>query len=436
MHLNPFRRERPAPVDRIAPTFRDANPENPSTPLSEPASWLIDAMAGGVSQAGQRVGQQTAMRNATVFRCVALKAGVIAALPLDVYKATPTGRERLVNHRLAPLLASQPNDLMSAFNWKELIIANLMLAGNHYSVIEYDQAARVIGLLPVMPQQMRPYRMNGRNWYDVTLLDGTSETYDQADVIHVPGVGFDGVRGISPIEWAGRQPIGTAMAMEEFVGRMHANSMRPSGWMELPKGIKPEGVNRLRAELQDLYAGVGATGKTLLVDAGNKWNPMQMTLLDAQTLEGRHYQVADICRLFGVPSHLVGEAGGATQWGSGIEQLTIGFQKYNVDPDLTRIESELNRKLFTYPIYCEFNRDALNAMDSKAQSELFASAIQNAGMTPNEIRRKRNLPDQPGGDELFIQGATVPLSMAGKVTPAPAPPKDPAAPAPNSEPTK
>jgi phage portal protein BeeE len=109
---------------------------------------------------------------------------------------------------------------MSAFIWKELIVSNLMLAGDHFSVIEYDNAARVVGLLPVVPQQTEVRRVNGRNRYVFRFTDGAEEL-DQEDVVHVPGIGFDGVRGISPIQWAGRQPIGTAFALEEFVGRMH-----------------------------------------------------------------------------------------------------------------------------------------------------------------------------------------------------------------------
>ena len=124
--------------------------------------------------------------------------------------------------------------------------------------------------------------------------------------------------------------------------------------------------------------------------------------------------MADIARLFGVPPHMIGETDKTSSWGSGVEQQTIGFQIYNLEPELSRIEGELNRKLFTAPYYCEFNREALAAMDAKTLMELYASAVNNAGMTPNEIRRKRNLPDLPGGDDLYIQGATVPLRLAGQ----------------------
>lgn len=409
--------------ERIDPTIRAASLENPSTTISNPAAWLYEAFGASASFAGTSVSETSAMRNSAVFRCVALKSGVIASLPLQVFKRTPKGREAANDHRMAPLLQGEPNDLMSAFIWKEFIVCNLMLAGNHISVLEYDGAARVVGLLPVVPQQTEITRVKGRNRYVIRFSDG-QEVLDQDDVVHVPGIGFDGVKGISPIQWAGRQPIGTAFALEEFVGRMHANSARPSGVLEVPKGITDEGLRVLRAEFAAMSQGLRNSGTVIPVDAGSKFTPMQLSLADAQTLESRRFQVADIARLFGVPPHMIGETDKTSSWGTGVEQQTIGFQIYNLEPELSRIEGELNRKLFTAPYYCEFNREALAAMDAKTLAELYASAVNNAGMTPNEIRRKRNLPDLPGGDELYMQGATVPLRLAGQ-NKATEPPKTP-----------
>lgn len=409
--------------DRIPPTFA-SSPENPSTNLSNPAPWLYDALGGGSTFAGPSVSETSAMRSTAVYRSVALKAGVIASLPLKVYKRTSKGREEAVNHRLYPLLASDPNDLMSGFIWKELIVCTLMLKGNHYSAIERDNAARVVGLLPILGRT-KPERVDGRNRYTTTFADGSQEALDQDDVIHVPGLGFDGIQGISPIQWAGRQPIGISLALEEFVGRVHSNGARPSGVLTLPPKISKEGIARLRAELDQLHSGSANAGRVLLADHESTWNQMQLSLEDAQTLESRRFQVADIARLFGVPPHMIGETDKTSSWGTGVEQQTIGFQVYNIEPELSRIEGELNRKLFTWPFYCEFNREALSAMDSKAQTELYSRSIQNATMTPNEVRRRRNLPDMEGGDQLYIQSATVPLAMAGKTTKAAPPAPEP-----------
>lgn len=399
--------------ERITPTLRAASLENPSTSISNPAAWLGEALGGALSFAGTGVSETSAMRCGAVFRCVSLKAGVIASLPLQVFERTKSGRASAFDHPLASFLQDEPNDLMSAFIWKEFIVSNLMLAGNHLSVLEYNNAARVIGILPVPWQQVEVERVKGRNRYTLRFPDGV-EVLDQSDVVHVPGIGFDGIKGISPIQWAGRQPIGTAFALEEFVGRFHANSARPSGFMEVPKGISDNALSLLRAEFAAMAQGLRNSGTVVPVDAGSKFTPMQLSLADAQTLESRRFQVADIARLFGVPPHMIGETDKTSSWGSGVEQQTIGFQIYNLEPELSRIEGELNRKLFKAPYYCEFNREALAAMDAKTLMELYASAVNNAGMTPNEVRRKRNLPDVPGGDDLFIQSGAMPLRLAGQ----------------------
>lgn len=407
-------------VEKIEPRFFDSSPENPSTSLANPDEWLTALFGGGPTYAGPSVSETSAMRFSAVFACVSLKAGLIGNLPLMVYERTKDGRRLADDNRLYPLLHDDPNDLMTGFVWKELIGCDVLLTGNHYSVIEYDGAARVTGLLPLMPRQTTVERIKGRNRYTFQFADGR-EVLDQEDVIHVAGIGFDGIRGLSPIAWAGRQPIGIALAMEEAVGRLHSNSIRPSGVVTFPPGIKEEAAKRMKARIEQFYSGVQNYAKTLYIDASAKWEQMQLSPEDAQTLESRRFQVSDICRIFGVPPHMIGETDKTTSWGTGIEQQTIGFLKFSLDKDLSRIEGELNRKLFRAPFYCEFNRDALNAMDAKTQAEVFASDLQNARRTPNEIRSKLNLKHVEGGDQLFVQSATVPISGAGQTPAAPAP---------------
>jgi HK97 family phage portal protein len=416
-------------VRRDPASIQAASPENPSTNLANPDSWLLDAMGGGDTWAGVRVSEQSAMRSATVFRCVTLKSGVIAGLPLQVFQHTAGGRKLARDHRLYPLFQIEPNPVMSAFMWKEMIVADLMLTGNHYSRIERDNANRVVGLAPIQPQHVTPARVGRRNVYHVATRAGI-ETYDQSDIVHVPGCGFDGIRGISPIQWAGRQAIGLSLATMEFMGRTFSNGAHFTGIVTVPKGTGEEQFKRFKAQFGQRNIGLANAGGVFFGDDGTKFERLQMSLHDAQTLEAMKAGVVEIARMFGVPLHLIAETEKSTSWGTGIEQMTLGFQKFGLDPDLSRIEAELNRKLFKgTDFYCEFNRDALNAMDAKAQSELYAGAIQNAIMTPNEVRRLKNLPDDPAGDKLLIQGATVPLADAGE-QPTSQPPERPAPPDP------
>jgi HK97 family phage portal protein len=212
--------------------------------------------------------------------------------------------------------------------------------------------------------------------------------------------------------------------------------MRPSAVYTLPKGINSDGQKRMIAEIESRHTGLANAGKPLFMDFGSDVKPGMMTPEDAQTIEQRRFQISDICRAFGVPPHMIGETDKTTSWGTGIEQQTLGFLKFNLDRDLCRIEGELNRKLFTgTPFYAEYDREALNALDAMTTAQLYSIGVQNARYTPNEVRRKSNLPDMPGGNQLFIQGATIPITSAGK-TPAPANDPEPVKPEPDPEETK
>jgi len=427
-----FKSATPEPPAGASSIF-DASLENPSIPLNAPGEWLSEILNGSeASYAGPLVSERTAMCCSTVYRCVAIKAGAIASLPLQVYQNTPTGRKIRPNHPLSPLLQYGPGGLyssLSAFVWKELIGVNLMLAGNHYAVIERNDAGVVTALKPVEPRCVNVLKVDDKNVYEVRTPEGEPKRYPGSQIVHIPGLGFDGRVGLSPIQWAARQGIGLDLALAQFVGYMHRNSARQSGYLEVPKGISKEAFRRLREQFEGLYNGLAATGKTLFVDAGSKWSPMQMSLQDVQTLESRKFQVEDIARVFGVPVHMVGATDKVSSWGTGVEQMTIGFKVFGLGPELTRIEGELNRKLFSPSelsrgLFCEFDRSGLSAMDAKTQAELYASGIQNAQFTPNEVRRMRNLPDDPdpAANRLHIQSATVPL---GSVNPSKSQPANP-----------
>jgi HK97 family phage portal protein len=235
-------------------------------------------------------------------------------------------------------------------------------------------------------------------------------------MIHVPGFGFDGVKGISPIAAVGKQAIGLGLALEEFQGRFTQASARGSGVVEVDKALSPDGLQNLRTAFERLYSGVDKSGKTVFLDKGMTWKSMQIDPSDAQTLETRRYQVSDIARVFGVPLHLLGETEKATSWGSGIEQQTIAFVEYVIRPWLVSIEQEFNRKLFRLPYYCEFELAGLLRGDSKARADYYSKGINNAFLTPNEARRAENKPPVEGGDRLFLNSAALPIDTVDERT--------------------
>lgn len=392
--------------------IRAASPENPATPLSNPDRWLLNSF-GGSSSAGIVVNERTALQSSAVFSCVQLNAGMVASLPLKIYEDHTGGRRVAKSHPLYFVLHDEPNSYMTSYAWRELVMVNCQLNGNHYSVIDRNGAGRAIGLSPVQPHLVRPYMDRGRLVYEVRTASGYV-LIDQEDMLHIPGLGFDGVQGMSVIGTVGVNPIGTALALEKYVGALHRNSARPSGVLEVPSRISKEGLDALKATFNSATSGPDQGGKTLFIDAGTKWTPMSISPADMETLDSRRYQTTDICRIFGVPPHMIGETDKVSSWGTGIEQMTLGYLQFGLNKWLKRIESELNRKLFSDTrFYVEFDRNAVLALDAKTQSEVMASNIQNGILTPNEARRALNLPDADGGDKLFIQANLVSLKDLG-----------------------
>jgi HK97 family phage portal protein len=393
-------------------TIRGASPEDPNTSLSNPAEWLVDWMTGGTTYAGPPVNELNAVRATAVFRCISIIANTIASLPFNVYKRTPDGRESTPTHPLQRILHDQPNRITSSYTFRQIIAGGLLTNGNGYAVIGRNNAGRILDLLQLPPQDVEVERKGSNGNFRieyVATIDGEKFAVPQESMIHVPGFGFDGVKGISPIAAVGKQAIGLGLALEEFQGRFTAASARGSGVVEVDKGLSETGLKNLRTAFEKLYSGVEKSGKTVFLDKGQTWKSMQIDPSDAQTLETRRYQVSDIARIFGVPLHLLGETEKATSWGSGIEQQTIAFVEYVIRPWLVSIEQEFNRKLFRAPYYCEMALAGLLRGDSKSRADYYSKGVNNAFMTPNEARRAENLPPLDGGDRLFLNSAALPL---------------------------
>ena len=399
-----------------------ASPENPSTNLlSNPDEWFVDWAAGAgmhsggsMTDAGIPVGKLSAMRASAVFRCVSLIGGTVAGLPWGVYRDGKGGKTSLPGHYAYRLLHDAPNDLMTSFTFRELMMLSLLLDGNFYAGIGWDGAGRAVELLPFPSSAVEVVREGRKVFYRVMTADNGQVTVSSGDMIHVLGPSLDGIKGLSVISYVARQSIGLGLALETFAAKMHSNSARPSGAVEVAQGLSPDAFKRLRQSFEALYSGTTNSGKVVFLDNGMKFSPMQISPVDAQTLESRRFQVTDIARIFGVPPHLIGETDKSSSWGTGIEQMTLGFNTFTLTPWLRRIEQEFNRKIFSRGDYCEFCVEGLLRGDSKSRAEYYASAIQNGWMTPNEARRKENMPDAPGGDQLFIQSNLQPVDMAGK----------------------
>lgn len=389
-----------------------ASPEDPTTSLANPASWLIEWMGGGASDAGISVNKMTALQASAVFRCVSLIAGTIANLPLGIYREIPGGGEPAPGHYLNDLLGREPNDMISSFTWREMMMAHLLMQGNHYSVIQWNGAGRAVALYPVQPEYVDVKRVGGRLRYTVSLQSGGQEVLDQADVLHIPGLGYDGIKGISVISAVLKNPVGLSLSLDKTMGRTSQNSLRPSAVFTGPK-MDDAAVARLRAVIKSQQAGAENAGEPLFLPPNMELKNWQITPQDAELLASRKFQVDDIGRIFGVPSHMIGQTEKASSWGSGIEQMTIGFVNFSLLSWLGRITHEIDRKLLASSEYRSiFTLDALLRADSTARGAFIAQMIQNGIYTPNDGRRLEHLTPVAEGNHLFIASNLQPMKYA------------------------
>lgn len=367
--------------------------------------------------AGVSVNSESAKRSSAVYACVRLLAGSVSLLPLPVYQRSENGRER-VNHDLWWLLNESPYPTLTACSFWEWMISSALLREDGLAQLVRDKNGVVKNIMPLPRECVTIKKIDSSLVYLVN--DGISKFgLQQDDVLHFPGFGFNGIHGESVIKYAARQAIGTAIAADEFSGEFFANGATPSTVIEYPEKVSPGSDQQeyLRTQFAERHTGKGNRHKPLLLVNGGKLTTVSLSAEDAQLLETRKFQVIEIARAFGVPPHMIGETSASTSWGSGIEQMSIGYVRYTLGPHLTRIEQELNRKLWprSQKYFVEFNRDGLLSGDSKTEAEVFGKALGGPGaqgwMTINEVRRIKNLPPLEGEQYNQVQIASKQLTQ-------------------------
>lgn len=370
------------------------------------------------ASSGAVVTNESAKRSAAVYACTRLIAGAVALLPLPIYERNADGSRKQVEHPAWWLFNESPYASLTACSFWEWMVSSMLMRGDGLAQIIRNKSGQPQAFMPLPRECVEIVSTDGVLTYLVN--DGVKRYGLYADdVLHFAGFGFDGIKGESVIKYAARQAVGTALAADDFAGEFFANGAHPSMVVTYPQGVAPtpDQQEYLRAQFTERYVGKGNRQKPMLLVNGGKAEAVSLSAEDAQLLETRKFQVIEIARAFGVPPHMVGETSASTSWGSGIEQMSIGFVRYTLGPHLRRIEQEINRKLWpkSYKFFAEFNRDGLLAGDSKTESEVIGKSLGGPGaqgwMTVNEARRLKNLPPVPGGNEL-------PLSVAQQTPPA------------------
>ena len=379
----------------------------------------------GRTTSGKPVNERTAMQTTAVYACVRILAEAVASLPLHVYEYQDDGGKKLVHdHPLYYLLHDEPNPEMTSFVFRETLMSHLLIWGNAYAQIIRDGAGRVLGLYPLLPDKMDVQRDDRGNIYYVYSRNSDENPMFKEygdirlkaeDVLHIPGLGFDGLIGYSPIAMA-KNAVGMTLACEEYGASFFANGANPGGVLEHPGVLKDP--SKVRKSWNSVYRGVNNAHKIAVLEEGMKYQQIGIPPEEAQFLETRKFQINEIARLYRIPPHMVGDLDKSSF--SNIEQQSLEFVKYTLDPWVIRWEQSLQRSLLLPgekgKYFIKLNVDGLLRGDYQSRMNGYAVGRQNGWFSANDIREMENMnpiPDEQGGNLYLINGAMTKLEDAG-----------------------
>jgi HK97 family phage portal protein len=351
------------------------------------------------------------MSFSAVYAAVRVISETVASLPLIIYRRLPRGKERATSNPAYPILHDRPNDYMTSIVFRETAMVHVLLWGNAYAEVVWGGGGSVRGLYLIEPWRCKPKVIDGRLIYHVqTGYDENGQVMEQRDIdyrdiVHVPGLSFNGIHGRSVVSWA-RESIGLGLRSEEFGSSFFGKAARPSGVLEHPGVLAEDSAARLRDSWQRTYGSAENTGKVAVLEEGMKFNPLTIPPEDAQFLQTRKFQVEEIARWFRLPPHKIGSLDKATF--SNIEHQALEFVSDTIQPWLIRWEQEINRKILGGDLFCEHLVDSLLRGDISSRYAAYATGKQNGWLSADEIRERENMNPLPDGQgEIYL----VPLNM-------------------------
>lgn len=378
----------------------------------------------GRTTSGKNVNEMTALQTTAVYACVRILAEAIASLPIHVYKHTDEGKEQDVNHQLYYLLHDEPNPDMTSFVFRETLMSHLLIWGNAYAQIIRDGRGQVLALYPLLPDRVSVKRDDKGELYYVyqrseednsNFKDKGNIILKKSEVLHVPGLGFDGLIGYSPIAMA-KNAVGMTLATEEYGASFFANGANPGGVLEHPGILKDP--SKVRESWNQVYQGTNNSHKVAVLEEGMSYKTIGIPPNEAQFLETRKFQINEIARLYRIPPHMVGDLEKSSF--SNIEQQSLEFVKYTLDPWVVRFEQAFQKALLlpdekkTY--FIKFNVDGLLRGDYQSRMNGYAIGRQNGWLSTNDIRRLEDmnpLSKEEGGDLYLVNGNMTKLEDAG-----------------------
>jgi HK97 family phage portal protein len=395
--------------------------------LSDPSNAL--AAVGGLHPGTKiPVTEANALTISAVWAAVRVISGGVGVLPLKSYERLRDGtRDEIAGGDTdpAPRLASQPNSEMTPVTFWETIVSHVLTWGNGYAEIERNGAGQPIGLWPLLPNRVKPDReKDGRLIYKCRDAKGAVVDVDASDIFHIPGLGFDGLRGYSPVAMA-RRSLGITAATEEAGEGFFGDGMRPGGVLKYPGTLKDLQQAQVEAKLKETKAGAKRFGSTLVLYGGMEWEQLSIPPNDAQFLETRTFQIGEVARWFNLPPHKLRELSRATF--SNIEHQGLEFISETLLYWLTKITQEFNRKILTGNRFVEHVLDVHMRADTIGRYTAYGLARHWGILSSNDVRRKENLAPREGGNDYLtpVNMAVNGRSIAAANDPSPPSPTPP-----------
>lgn len=374
------------------------------------------------SKAGVAVSEYNALSYLEVFKCVDLISRTLAFVPTITYRKLDRGKERATNHPNYRLLRHQVNPRMTAFRFKQTITGHLLTWGNGYSQIIRARDGRVAELYILRPDRMKITGSAVKPVYEYRPINPQVGRevikFKPDEILHIPGFGFDGIKGYSLITLA-RQSIGMGLALEEHGARYFSNDSRPGGVLKSPRKVSDNVRKNVISSWENAHRGIENKHKVALLEDGIEWQRIGIPPEDSQFLETRQFQAEDIDGFYHVPPHMVGHTEKSTSYGTGIEHQTLHFLQFTMEPWFALFESEYLLHLFAPEerevYFAEFLQEALLRADSKARAEFYKSLWGIGSLSADQILEKENmnpLPPGRGGDLHFVPLNMIPLDQA------------------------
>ena len=394
--------------------------------LATPEKWLVEYFSGGRAEtnSGSFVTVSSAMQMVAVYSCIDILSRTVGSLPLYLYRRLPKGGKEIVrNHPLFRLMRRQPNPETTAMRYRSTLQGHLASWGNCYSYIDWAGNGYPKALWPIRPDRVEVKRVNGElvyKYYPGSDDKKPVQGFDvpRENILHIPGFGFDGLVGYSPISLA-REAVGLGLATEEFGARFFGSGTHPGMIVEHPTSLTSQAHSNLRKSLTETYSGLGSSHRLMLLEEGMKANNISINPQDSQFLETRKFQISEICRLFHVPPHMLADVEKSTSWGTGIEEQNIGFITHTMRPWFVLWEEELGRVLLLESekdeYFFEFDMMALLRGDSVKRWSAYILGKRNGILNADEIRGWENLNPIPGGlgKEYIVEKNMIGLSDMG-----------------------